>query len=172
MFNVGMQSFDFRKIPWFWYFIALIVVVFDLTTKEIMINYFNDIEGARQNIMPLFDLTLVYNHGAAFGMFGGKRWPLAILAGVMSIILVVWLYRLPPEKRYEKVGLALILGGAIGNLYDRLVAGKVTDFLLVYINEELKWPAFNVADVAICVGAACLLFEAFKPSKSKSGKTG
>ena len=110
-------------------------------------------------------VTEAYNTGAAFSFLadasGGQRWLFAVIAVVVSVVLCVWLARLDRSKKLEAIALALILGGAIGNLYDRVIHGKVTDFILVHWQQSWFFPAFNIADSAITVGAALLLFDMF-----------
>jgi len=117
------------------------------------------------NLLPHLDLRLAYNPGAAFSFLsdagGWQRWFFAALAVVITVILLVWLGRLQSQERLTAAGLALVIGGAVGNLIDRLLYGHVIDFIDVYWDASLHWPAFNVADSAISVGVALLLIEAF-----------
>ena len=121
-------------------------------------------------IDDLFSFTLAYNTGAAFSLLadaaGWQRWLFAAIAVVVSVVLCVWLSRLDRSKRLEAVALALILGGALGNLYDRVVLGHVIDFILVHWQQDWFFPAFNIADSAISVGAACLILDMFVGKKS------
>jgi signal peptidase II len=116
-------------------------------------------------VMPYFNLTMAHNHGAAFSFLaqagGWQRWFFIVLASVISIVLLVWLAKLKPHAKLEAIALSLILGGAIGNVIDRIHYGYVIDFLDVYIGTS-HWPAFNVADSAICVGAVLLIIDSFK----------
>ncbi len=104
--------------------------------------------------------TLAFNTGAAFSFLsngsGWQTWLFAILAVVVSAVLIVWLARTPRGDWRSAVPLALVIGGALGNLIDRLVRGQVTDFIQVYWH-AWSWPAFNLADSAICVGAVALI---------------
>ncbi len=116
-------------------------------------------------VIPFLNLTLTHNTGAAFSFLsdagGWQRWFFAGLTIVVSIIIVVWLTRLKPGQRWLPVSLSLVLGGALGNLWDRLVIGAVVDFIDVYYG-TWHWPAFNLADSAICVGAVMLVVSTFK----------
>ncbi len=116
-------------------------------------------------VIPFLNLTLTHNTGAAFSFLsdagGWQRWFFAGLTIVVSIIIVVWLTRLKPGQRWLPVSLSLVLGGALGNLWDRLVIGAVVDFIDVYYR-TWHWPAFNLADSAICVGAVMLVVSTFK----------
>jgi signal peptidase II len=115
-------------------------------------------------LLPYFNLTYVHNTGAAFSFLsdagGWQRWLFAGLAVVMSSIIGLWLARLKQDETLMAVALALVLGGAIGNLIDRVAYGYVIDFLDVYY-QDWHWPAFNIADSAICVGVALMLLESF-----------
>ena len=116
------------------------------------------------SFLPGFNLTYVHNTGAAFSFLseagGWQRWFFAAMAFIISGILSVWLYRLKSHETLLAIALALVLGGAIGNLIDRLAYGYVIDFLDVYY-QSWHWPAFNVADSAICVGVFLMLLESF-----------
>ncbi len=117
-------------------------------------------------VLPGFNLTLMFNTGAAFSLLGDaggwQRWLFTGLAVVASVVLVLWLRRLQAGQALLAVALALILGGAVGNLIDRVVFGHVIDFLDVYWRHH-HWPAFNVADSAITVGAVLFLLDSFRP---------
>ncbi|NIB40256.1 lipoprotein signal peptidase [Pseudomaricurvus alkylphenolicus] len=150
-----------------WYLLALLVVVLDQISKHWISANFN--YGEPWVITGFFNFTLLHNTGAAFSFLseagGWQRWFFGIVALVVSMVLVVWLARLPAHKRWEACALALVLGGAIGNLYDRVVLGYVVDFIVVHY-QQYYWPAFNIADSAICVGAAMLIIDTFRGSSS------
>ena len=120
-------------------------------------------------VMPFFKLTYVHNTGAAFSFLseagGWQRWFFAALALVISGVIAVWLARLKHDETLLAVALSLVLGGAIGNLIDRLVYGYVIDFLDVYY-QTWHWPAFNIADSAITIGVILMLMESFGLGKS------
>ncbi len=122
------------------------------------------------NVMPYVNLTYVHNTGAAFSFLseagGWQRWFFAALAIVISTVIAVWLSRLKAQETLMAVSLSLVLGGAIGNLIDRLAYGYVIDFLDVYI-ASWHWPAFNVADSAITLGVVLMLLESFGVGKAK-----
>lgn len=111
-------------------------------------------------VMPSFNLTLVYNTGAAFSFLsdagGWQRWFFSLLALAVSVFLLFWLKRLPRNEIWTALGLSMVLGGALGNLIDRLVYGHVIDFIQWYY-KSFYWPTFNVADSAITVGASVLV---------------
>ena len=134
------------------------------------------IEGALQlsesrYCLPVFNLVRAHNRGAAFSMFdaasGWQRWVFSALAMVVSVTLVTWLARLERRAALMAAALALILGGALGNVIDRLRLGYVVDFLQVHWQQHY-FPAFNIADSAITVGAGCLLLDALLSSHRAS----
>jgi signal peptidase II len=138
--------------------ISLVVIIADQATKLIADSQlpFNQLV----NVFPYFDWRLSYNTGAAFSFLAGaggwQRWFFTILTIVISIVLVVWIRKLGREEKLTAISLTLILGGAIGNLIDRLLHGHVIDFIQVWLG-SYPWPAFNIADSAIFVGALLLL---------------
>lgn len=145
-----------------WYGLALVVIVLDQYTKGLAsaaLDY-----GQPVRVFSWFNLTLQHNTGAAFSFLsdagGWQRYFFSVVAVVISMVLVVWLYRLPPGQRLLALSLGLILGGALGNLWDRLVLGYVVDFISVHYDQHY-FPAFNVADSAISVGAALMLWDSF-----------
>ncbi len=122
------------------------------------------------DILPFFNFTYVHNYGAAFSFLsdsgGWQRWFFSLIAVSISVLLVWWLKRLPATNKVLCSAYALVLAGAIGNLYDRIAYGYVIDFLHVYY-ENWHFPVFNIADCAICIGAALLLFDAFTGESPK-----
>jgi signal peptidase II len=114
------------------------------------------------DVMPFFKLTYVRNHGAAFSFLsdqgGWQRWFFTLLAGSVSVAILYWMYKAKENEKRVVIALAFILGGAVGNLYDRIAYGYVVDFLDVYVG-TYHWPAFNIADSSIFIGAAILIFE-------------
>lgn len=146
---------------WRWLILAAAVIVLDLATKAWVVSAFR--EGQELPVTGFFSLILAYNTGAAFSFLAGhdgwQRWLFTGIAIVASIFLV-WMLR-RGGHRLMMCGLALILGGALGNLWDRVMQGRVTDFLLFHY-AGWSWPAFNVADSAITVGAAMLILDSFR----------
>jgi len=146
----------------FHFVIALLVVFLDRVTKIAVAKNISLHDGI-QVIPGFFRLTHVENRGAAFGLFADSpaQWKIAMLVLFSIVALVVvlaLLWRNSHAMTSTGIGLALILGGAIGNLWDRLLNGRVVDFLLFYIG-QYQWPAFNVADSAIVCGAGLLVIE-------------
>jgi signal peptidase II len=113
-------------------------------------------------VVPGFSITYAHNYGAAFSFLsdagGWQRWFFAILAATISIGIIIWIKRLKPKETLSAISLSLILGGAIGNLIDRVMYGYVIDFLDVYY-QSYHWPVFNIADSAITVGVVFMLYE-------------
>ncbi len=150
-----------------WYGLAALVLVLDQWSKHWFsanLNY-----AQPWVITDFFNFTLLHNTGAAFSFLsdagGWQRWFFGVIAGAVSLVLVVWIARLERHKVWEAVALALVLGGALGNLYDRVVLGYVVDFIVVHYQQHY-WPAFNVADSGICVGAAMLIIDSFRNPKA------
>jgi signal peptidase II len=149
-----------RTRAWPWYLLAAGVFLLDHLTKWIASNVL--VYGQPVPVLPVFDFTLVHNHGAAFSFLsdagGWQRWFFAAIATGVSGWIVLWIRSLPPGKAWLATGLALILGGALGNLGDRLVLGYVVDFLSVHWGPHY-FPAFNLADSAITVGAGMMIID-------------
>ncbi len=142
-----------------WLALSAIVIALDQLTKQIALSLLEPY--APHSVIPGFlNWTLAFNTGAAFSFLhdagGWQRWLFSALALVVSIVLIVWLRRLPRGDWRTALPLALVIGGALGNLVDRVRLGRVTDFIEVY-HEQWSWPAFNVADSAISVGAVLLI---------------
>ncbi len=146
---------------WSWIWIAVAVLVFDQASKWLALEKLLLHESIP--LMPFLNLTLVYNKGAAFGFLStASGWQNLFFIGIALVATVVILYllrRTGPKDRFMAVALMLILGGAIGNLIDRLFYGHVVDFIDVYYG-SWHWPAFNVADSAITVGAIMIALDA------------
>lgn len=147
-------------LKWLW--LSLITLILDQWSKIAIDGSMRLYESIA--LIPGFNLTYVHNTGAAFSFLseagGWQRWFFAAMALIISVILTIWLYRLKQHETLLAVALALVLGGAIGNLIDRLAYGYVIDFLDVYY-QSWHWPAFNVADMAISAGAFLMLLENF-----------
>jgi signal peptidase II len=143
---------------WRWLALAAGVVLLDRATKLLATALLSLHQPVP--VLPFLNLTLTHNTGAAFSLLsdagGWQRWFFSGLSVLVSAIIVVWLRRLPPGRAWLSCGLSLVLGGALGNLWDRLAQGAVVDFIDVYYG-RWHWPAFNVADSAITVGVVMLL---------------
>ena len=150
----------FPPYPWVWLGVTAIVILLDWHTKQLASDA---LELYRpQEVFSWLNITLAHNYGAAFSFLsdagGWQRWFFIVLASGVSLVLLVWLLRLPRKEWLTGLGLALILGGAIGNLVDRIQLGYVVDFIDVYY-ENWHYPAFNVADSAITCGVIFLLLD-------------
>jgi len=140
--------------------VSLCVLVLDQLSKLWVLGNFREYEVVE--VWPVFNLTLVYNRGAAFSFLadagGWQHYLFVGLALVVSLVLLIWLARLDASRRIEAWGLSLILGGAVGNLVDRLRLGKVVDFLQWHWDQHY-FPSFNLADAAITLGVVLLLLD-------------
>lgn len=156
------------------FLIALAVVILDRYTKWLVATHIS-LHDSITVIQRIFYITHVENRGAAFGIFNDSpaQWKIGLLV-LFSIAALVIVSALLWKSRHamtaSAIGLSLILGGAVGNLWDRLLSGRVVDFLLVYIG-SYQWPAFNVADSAIVVGAGLLVFEILFTKAPEAEKT-
>ena len=154
------------------YIIAIVIIVADQITKIIADSSLQLYE--RIAVMPMFNITLHYNEGAAFSFLndagGWQRWFFTAISTIVSIVLIVWISRLSRNERWLSLALALILGGAVGNLIDRVIYGHVIDFIQWYY-QSWYFPTFNIADAAITVGGVMFFFlSIFAPDEESSAK--
>jgi len=151
-----------------WLWLSLFVLAADQASKQLAESAIQLYE--RVPVLPCFNLTLAYNPGAAFSFLsdqgGWQRWFFSVLAMVVTLVLAVWLKQLDRANRWTAISLSLIIGGAVGNLVDRLLFGHVIDFIDLYYG-QWHWPAFNVADSAISVGVVMILVDAFRGQKTE-----
>jgi len=154
-----------------WYLLAALIILMDQLTKHWVSTAFS--YGETLELLPFLNLTLVHNMGAAFSFLseagGWQRWFFTLIGVAVTVVIVVWLSRLSDRQGLLALALSLVLGGAIGNLWDRVLLGYVVDFVDLYYR-HYHWPAFNVADAAITLGALLLILESLLASKEK--KTG
>lgn len=149
------RAFTYKNVHWLW--LSALVIAADQVTKQLVVN--NMALFDRLNLTPFLNLVYVHNTGAAFSSFAGAApWFFVALSVAVSVGILIWLRRHPHDQHLIAVALALILGGALGNAIDRATRGYVIDFIDVYAG-SWHWPAFNVADSAICIGAAFLLLD-------------
>lgn len=148
---------------WHWFVISLAVIFADQATK-----YWASLDlipYQPKSVLPMLNLTLAYNSGAAFSFLSGAgewhRWFFPAFSFVMCVILIIWLMRMDLIARLQLFAVSLILGGAVGNLIDRAFTGYVIDFIDVYY-QHYHWPVFNLADSAICIGAFLLFIDLIK----------
>ena len=153
--STGLKRFAH---PWGWFVLAVVVIVLDQWSKAAAtagLTYGRPVE-----VTWFFDLTLLHNHGAAFSFLsdagGWQRWFFTGIALFMSIAITIWLLRIARERWLEAAALGFVLGGAVGNLIDRLRFGYVVDFISVHYKNSY-FPAFNLADSAICFGAFLMI---------------
>jgi len=140
---------------------AGVVIVLDQLSKAAILEFFGErLFGGREMVTSFFNLTLTYNRGISFGLFnGGARLNalvFSLAAAAIIAVLVYWLSR--ASSPFLAIAIGLIIGGAVGNVIDRLRLGAVVDFLDFHY-DALHWPAFNLADSAICVGVAAMLLD-------------
>ena len=153
----------FTQTGWRFLWLSVLVLVSDQYTKALVLQNIELYQAIQ--ILPFFNLTHVYNYGAAFSFLhdagGSQRWFFTVIAFAVSALVMWWSKQTTKEQIILPVAFSLIIGGAIGNAYDRLVHGYVIDFLVLYY-QDWYWPAFNVADSAICLGAILLIVDMFK----------
>jgi signal peptidase II len=153
-----------------WLLLSALIVLADQASKSWITSHYGEFEFT--TVLPVLDITRMHNVGAAFsflaGASGWQRWLFIGLALTVSVGIVVWLYRMPRSHGLLAAGLSLVLGGAVGNVIDRIRLGAVVDFIHFHW-DRAYFPAFNIADSAITVGAACLLLDALlEPKKAKA----
>ena len=159
-----------------WLCLSALVIAIDVTTKHLVQQSFA--YGEHMSVTRFFDVVRYHNEGAAFSFLanagGWQHLFFSAVAGVASLVIIYLLYNNAGDKSNHQqannqklfcLGLALILGGALGNLYDRITLGYVVDFLFFHV-QTFYWPAFNVADSAICVGVGLILLDGFKTPKT------
>lgn len=160
-----------QKTSLHWCWLSLVVILVDQLSKYFAVNHLMLYHA--KAVTPFLNLTLMYNPGAAFSFLSRSGslalWLFSIIALIVSVFILVWLHKMPANKPWLACGLALVLGGALGNLCDRFIYGYVIDFFDFYFH-NWHFFAFNVADAAITVGAILLFIDAFflkKPKKFK-----
>ena len=149
-----------NKMALTWLMMSMLIVVLDLWTKDLAtesLTLYRPVE-----LTSWLNMTLAHNYGAAFSFLsdagGWQRWLFTALASVVTLVLIVWLLRLPAREKLAAAALSLIIGGAVGNLVDRINNGYVVDFIDVYYR-NWHWPTFNLADSAITCGVVLLLID-------------
>lgn len=152
-----------------WLLLAAFVVVVDQVTKLLAVQHIP--YGFDVEVLPFLQFTLIYNTGAAFSFLsqadGWQRWMFIGIGVVACLVFVIWLIKIAARNNLLSFALSLILGGAVGNLWDRVHLGYVIDFIDIYY-KDWHWPAFNIADSAIMLGALLVIIDLFK-SEGKSG---
>ena len=147
----------------------MLIIILDQATKYAAVQWLT--LNQAHPVFPGFNLTLVHNPGAAFSFLsdagGWQRYFFIVLTTVIGMALLVWLARLPAGRAMLACALALVIGGAAGNLWDRLQHGYVIDFIDVSLADKWSWPVFNIADSAITVGAVLLILDSFRGSRGQ-----
>lgn len=153
-------------LKWIW--LAVAVVFFDQLSKYIASTSLEMYQPIA--VMPMFNWTLMHNPGAAFSFLanesGWQRWFFTAIAVVVSVVLFFWIKRLEQHEKWQAIALALILGGAVGNVIDRIWFGYVIDFIQIYY-EQWYWPAFNIADSAISIGVAMIIIDSIREYRAE-----
>lgn len=146
----------------YWFFLSIAVLILDQLSKYWVSLHL--IPYTPVPVIPMFNLTLAYNTGAAFSFLSASgtwhHWFFAIFGVLVCIILIIWLLRSDSMLKLQSVAISLILGGAVGNLLDRALHGHVIDFIDLYY-KHYHFATFNIADSAICIGAALLILDLF-----------
>ncbi|NNM61485.1 MAG: lipoprotein signal peptidase [Steroidobacteraceae bacterium] len=164
-----MNTIEKRAGGWRWLLLSAFVVLVDQLSKAYIARHYSEFEFTR--VLPVLDITRMQNVGAAFSLLasasGWQRWLFIALALGVSVAITIWLVRMRSDSgRLLAAGLALVLGGAIGNVIDRIRLGSVIDFIHFHWNQAY-FPAFNLADSAITIGAGLLLLDALLDSRRK-----
>lgn len=161
-----LKGFTNTGLRFIW--LAVLAFVLDQWSKNAVVDAMELYQSIQ--ITGFFNLTYVHNYGAAFSFLsdsgGWQRWFFTAIALTVSVLLVRWMHQASQQQVLLPVAFALILGGALGNVYDRVVFGYVIDFLDFYY-QQWRWPAFNIADSAICLGAMLLIVDMFKDKKEE-----
>ena len=145
-----------------WLLLTLLALLLDQISKQLIVEQMTLYQSIE--VMPFFNLYYVHNYGAAFNFLsdqsGWQRWFFIITSSLISLGILFWLTQLRSSQKLLIIALSLVLGGALGNLYDRVLYGYVIDFIDWYFGSH-HWPAFNIADASISLGAALLIIDAF-----------
>lgn len=155
-----------KNIYWLW--LSAIVIILDQFTKWLIAHTLSF--ESSYYVTSFFNIVHLHNYGAAFSFLdipgGAQRWLFSSISLLATIGLTIWLLKLAANKKLESAAVALIIGGALGNFYDRFVNGYVIDFLDFHLGNA-HWPSFNIADSAVCLGAAFLVFSLVKTRETK-----
>ena len=156
-------------LKWIW--LAVVVIVLDQLTKYIASTSLEMHQAIA--VMPMFNWTLMHNPGAAFSFLanedGWQRWFFATIAIVVSVVIFLWIKKLEQHEKWQAIALALILGGAVGNVIDRIWLGYVVDFIQIYY-QQWYWPAFNIADSAISIGVVMIIIDSIRQHRAERKK--
>jgi len=154
-----------------WLALTLLAIVLDQISKQMIVAQMELYQSIE--VMPFFNLFYVHNYGAAFSFLsdqaGWQRWFFTTVTTLISLGILYWLSKLKPSQTLLIIALSLVLGGALGNLYDRVMYGYVIDFIDWYVGDS-HWPAFNIADASISLGAALLILDTFLNPENDQSK--
>ena len=157
-------------LKWIW--LAIVVVILDQLSKYVASASLEMHQPIA--VMPMFNWTLMHNPGAAFSFLanesGWQRWFFSVIAVVVSVVIVLWIKRLEQHEKWQAIALALILGGALGNVIDRIWLGYVVDFIQVYY-QQWYYPAFNIADSAISIGVVMIIIDSIREYRDEKKNT-
>lgn len=169
MLKVLTRLFTQTGLRFMW--ITLIAIVLDQWTKGLVLDHMSLYQSIQ--VLPFFNFTYVHNYGAAFSFLddagGWQRWFFTSIALVVSAVILWWLAHTHRNQRLLPIAFSFVLGGAIGNVYDRAAYGYVIDFLDFYVG-NYHWPAFNIADSAIFIGAALIIIDMFVSKNSQNAE--
>jgi signal peptidase II len=164
--STGGSAMSTGLLPWLG--LALILVIADQFTKVLILGYYKF--GDSTYVTSFFNIVRAHNRGAAFSFLaaasGWQRWMFTVI-GLAAAVFIVWLLKRHGGQKLFSFALAMILGGAVGNVIDRLMHGYVVDFIQVHWQNAWYFPAFNLADSAITLGAACLILDELRRVRSK-----
>lgn len=167
-----LNRVSWRETGLVWLWLSVAIIAIDQLTKLWAVSVLSSYEPVP--VIPFLNMTLAFNTGAAFSFLGDaggwQKWFFLALAGGISVFLVVWLARNVVSDVRANLSLSLLLGGAIGNAIDRALSGKVTDFIDFYIG-LWHYPTFNIADIAITLGALLMIWEVWQAKPAESGVT-
>ena len=168
----SMQSSQVKQSGWLFLWISALVLVLDQWTKYLASSHLE--LYVPNKITGFFNLTLMHNEGVAFSILaeqsGWQRYFISVVASAIVIWLLYWLYQNSKTMKLQNTALVLVVGGALGNIWDRVNLGYVVDFVELHY-AGYYWPAFNVADSAIFLGAVLLIVDAFKNKEPAEGET-
>ena len=159
------KTFTLKQSGVRWLWLAVLVFIADIGIKFLVMDKIGYGWDHRIEILPFFNLLYVHNYGAAFSFLsdqeGWQRWLFSAIAFGVTGLLTYWMSKLPATEKWNNIAYALIIGGAVGNVFDRIVHGFVVDYLDFFWGSH-HWPAFNLADSTICIGAAMIILDGFR----------
>lgn len=162
--TTGSNALQIRRTRLAAFVVILLTLAADQASKYWVLNHTSLPEGDRISVLPVLDFVLTWNMGISYGLFQQHealgRWLLISLTALATVLLAVWLWR-SRDRLIACLALALIIGGALGNLVDRIVFGGVVDFLYLHYG-SFSWYVFNLADCAIVAGVGALLYESLR----------